>query len=86
MALDIKAFIDGLTPDELADYTAAVMKAGSAEEVAAFAKEKGCELQLEDAQALVEKVKARAGEELSLDDLDNVAGGCHDVPCITYGC
>ena len=86
MALDIKAFIDGLTPDELAAYTAAVMKAGSAEEVVAFAQEKGCELSPEDAQVLVEKVKARASEEISLDDLDNVAGGYHDYPCHTYGC
>ncbi|MGN0039279.1 MAG: hypothetical protein ACI36Y_09150 [Coriobacteriales bacterium] len=86
MTLDIKAFTDGLAPEELAAYTAAVMKAGSAEEVVAFAKEKGRELQLEDAQALVEKVKARASEEISLDELDNVAGGCHDYPCHTYGC
>ena len=86
MAIDIKAFIDGLTPDELAAYPAAGMKAGAAEEVAAFAKEKGCELSPEDAQVLVEKVKARASEEISLDDLDNVAGGCHDYPCHTYGC
>lgn len=86
MALDIKAFTDGLAPEELTAYTAAVMKAGSAEEVVAFAKEKGRELQLEDAQALVEKVKARASEEISLDELDNVAGGCYDYPCHTYGC
>ena len=37
------------------------------------------------AQALIDAVKEKASEEISIDELDNVAGGC-DNPCCTYHC
>ena len=54
--------------------------------VDALPAEKVAALSAQVAAAASAAVKARASEEIAIDELDNVAGGCHDVPCMTYGC
>lgn len=85
MATDIKALIADLDPQELAAYTAAILAAESTEDVIAFAAKKGQQIDAEAAQALIEQARSAASEEISIDELDNVAGGCDD-PCVTYNC
>lgn len=84
MATDIKSLIAGLNPQELAEYTAAILAAESTEDVIAFVAEKGQRIDEETAQELIAQAKVASSEEISIDELDNVAGGCNDFPCKTY--
>ena len=86
MTTDIKSLIAGLNPQELAEYTAAILAAESTEDVIAFVAEKGQRIDEETAQELIAQAKAASSEEISIDELDNVAGGCNDFPCKTYMC
>ena len=86
MATDIKSLIAGLNPQELEEYTAAILAAESTEDVIAFVAEKGQRIDEETAQELIAQAKAASSEEISIDELDNVAGGCNDFPCKTYMC
>ena len=86
MATDIKSLIAGLNPQELAEYTAAILAAESTEDVIAFVAEKGQRIDEETAQELIAQAKAASSEEISIDERDNVAGGCNDFPCKTYMC
>lgn len=86
MATDIKSLIAGLNPQELAEYTAAILTAESTEDVIAFVAEKGQRIDEETARELIAQAKAASSEEISIDELDNVAGGCNDFPCKTYMC
>ena len=86
MATDIKSLIACLNPQELAEYTAAILAAESTEDVIAFVAEKGQRIDEETAQELIAQAKAASSEEISIDELDNVAGGCNDFPCKTYMC
>ncbi len=52
-----------------------LQEAKSAEDVVAIAKEHGKEITLEQAQALLDRVKHTVSGELSDDDLEAVAGG-----------
>ena len=84
MATDIKSLIAGLNPQELAEYTAAILAAESTEDVIAFVAEKGQRIDEETAQELIAQAKAASSDEISIDELKNVAVGCKDFPCKTY--
>ena len=86
MAPSIKSIVDALPAEKVAALSAQVAAAASAEDVIALAAAEGVEIGAEQAADLMAGVKARASEEIAIDELDNVAGGCHDVPCMTYGC
>ena len=64
----------------VSDETAAAVN-----EVIELAAQAGKQIGAEEAQALIDAVKEKASEEISIDELDNVAGGC-DNPCCTYHC
>ena len=82
MAVDVKELVAGIDPAQLAQLSAKVAGAASVDELAAQA---GKQIGAEDAQTLIDAVKEKASEEISIDELDNVAGGCDD-PCCTYHC
>lgn len=63
-----------LTPETIKK----AMAASSAEEILAIAKENSIELTLEQAEAYYEKL--RTNEELSAEELSNVAGGVIALP------
>ena len=81
------------------NYTSEMLEraksAGSAEELLALAKEIGCEMTAEEADAYYAKLNPKCGE-LDDDDLDNVSGGgcgktvdkfdyCENFTCIQCG-
>ena len=85
MAPSIKSIVDALPDEKVAALSAQVAAAASAEDVIALAAVEGVEIGAEQAADLMAAVKARASEEIAIDELDNVAGGCDD-PCCTYHC
>ena len=85
MAVDVKELVAGINPAQLAELSAKVAGAASVDEVIEFAAQAGKQIGAEEAQALIDAVKEKASEEISIDELDNVAGGC-DNPCCTYHC
>lgn len=85
MARDIKEIIKGVDNAKLAEFAAKAAKAKSADEIAAMAAEAGTELSAEEAAGIFANMQKKAQEEVSIDDLDNIAGGC-DNPCAIYMC
>ena len=85
MAVDVKELVAGIDPAQLAELSAKVAGAASVDEVIELAARVGKQIGAEEAQALIDAVKEKASEEISIDELDNVAGGC-DNPCCTYHC
>ena len=85
MAVDVKELVAGIDPAQLAQLSAKVAGAASVDEVIELAARVGKQIGAEEAQALIDAVKEKASEEISIYELDNVAGGC-DNPCCTYHC
>lgn len=85
MAVDVKELVAGIDPAQLAELSAKVAGATSVDEVIELAAQAGKQIGAVEAQALIDAVKEKASEEISIDELDNVAGGC-DNPCCTYHC
>lgn len=85
MAGDVKELVAGIDPAQFAQLSAKVAGAASVDEVIELAAQAGKQIGAEEAQALIDAVKEKASEEISIDELDNVAGGC-DNPCCTYHC
>ena len=85
MAVDVKELVAGIDPAQLAQLSAKVAGAASVDEVIELASLGGKQIGAEEAQALIDAVKEKTSEEISIDELDNVAGGC-DNPCCTYHC
>ena len=71
---DIDALINNLTPEQIAEYAAAFCGAATPEDVVAFAAGKGQDLTPAEAAELIGRLR-EAGEEVSIDELDDVAGG-----------
>ena len=71
------------------EFESKLLKANSVEDVMAIMKEAGVETSAEEVQKTFEKVKERNeadGKELSLDELDAVAGGVTHRNWIEEGC
>ncbi len=85
MAVDVKELVAGIDPAQLAQLSAKVAGAASVDEVIELVAQVGKRIGAEEAQTLIDAVKEKASEEISIDELDNVAGGC-DNPCCTYHC
>lgn len=71
---DIDSLINSLTPEQIAECAAALSADSTPEQVVAFAAGKGQDITAEEAAELVERLKS-ASEEVSLDELDDLAGG-----------
>lgn len=61
----------------ISEFAKRARPAASPEELATIAKEAGMELDVEEAQALLERLAANGGsKELADEELENVTGGC----------
>lgn len=88
MAREIKEILDGVDAAKLAAFSTEAATAADATAVKALAVEFGVELADDEAGAIFAELQKRANEEIALDELDNVSGGCSDddfEPCPTYG-
>ena len=88
MAREIKEILEGIDNVKLSEFSAKAASAADAAEVKAIASEFGVELADDEAGGIFAEFQRRASEEIAIDELDNVAGGCNDddvEPCPTYG-
>lgn len=86
MARDIKEILEGTDPAKVAEFTAKAAGATDAAAIKALAGEYGVELADDEAAGAFAEFQKRAQEEIAIDELDNVAGGFCDDPCVTYHC
>lgn len=86
MARDIKEILEGTDPAKVAEFTAKAAGATDAAAIKVLAGEYGVELADDEAAGVFAEVQKRAQEEIAIDELDNVAGGFCDDPCVTYHC
>ena len=86
MARDIKEILEGTDPAQVAEFTAKAAGAADAAAIKALAGEYGVELADDEAAGAFAEFQKRAQEEIAIDELDNVARGFCDDPCVTYHC
>lgn len=87
MAREIKEILEGADPAQVAEFAGKVATAADAQAIKELAA--GCGIQLADDEAggIFAEMTRRSQEEISIDELDNVAGGCDDYdpfPCQLY--
>lgn len=86
MAREIKEILEGIDKGKVAEFAGRAAVAADAAEVKALAAEYGVELADDEAAGIFAEFQKRASEEITIDELDNVAGGCDSGdPCPTYG-
>lgn len=86
-AREIKEILEGVDPVQVAEFAGKVATAADAQAIKELAA--GCGIQLADDEAggIFADMACRSQEEISIDELDNVAGGCDDYdpfPCQLY--
>lgn len=87
MAREIKEILESVDAAKLSEFTTKAAAAASAAEVKVLAAEYGVELADDEAGGIFAEFQRRASEEIAIDELDNVAGGCNDdFPCQLYWC
>lgn len=86
MAREIKEILESVKAAKLGEFAARAAAAADGAEVKALAAEYGVELADDEAGGIFAEFQRRASEEIAIDELDNIAGGCDSGdPCPTYG-
>ena len=89
MAREIKEILEGADPAQVAEFAGKAATAADAQVVKELAAGYGIQLADDEAGGIFAEMTRRSQEEISIDELDNVAGGCDDYdpfPCQLYWC
>lgn len=89
MARDIKEILKDTDPAQVAEFAGKAAAAADAQAIKELAASYGIELADDEAGGIFAEFQRKAQEEISIDELDNVAGGCEDYepfPCQLYWC
>ena len=88
MAREIKEILKDVDPAKVTEFAGKAASAADAQAIKELAAGYGIELADDEANGIFAEFARRAQEEISIDELDNVAGGCDDDPfwCQLYWC